>query len=232
MTDTTFAVRKHEKLPTRAQINQINDIQALEDIKDDVERRIAKIETDLDFRDDTEEWEGRAIGALSVHRYTAKTLERRIERLSALPSESQKRVERTTCLPLTWMVMDGEFDDEDADTVSLIEASIARVQEAIESVECDRAEELAKRENVRDLVWLAQSNASLRRVRSVRHALSIKKAALLRAEKDRIRLAGESTRERLFVAACREMLPRETYLMLWNRVDRQFVEGLEPSAAA
>ena len=128
--------------------------------------------------------------------------------------------------------MDGEFDDEDADTVSMIEAAIVRVQEAIESVEHDRAEELAKREGVRDLVWLAQSNAALRRVRSVRHALSIKKAALLRAEKERIRLAGDATRERLFVAACREILPRETYLMLWNRVDRQFLEGLEPAAAA
>lgn len=235
MTNQAIAIRKGEKLPTREQINQISDIQALEDMREDVERRIFQIESDLDFRDGTEEWEGRALGALSIHRYTAKAISRRIDSLSkpqAAVKDDPKKLERENCLPLTWMAIDGEFDGDDIDSLDEINQHLVTLQDAIESIEIDKADELSKKESVRDLKWIAQANAALRRIRSSRHQLSIRRAAILREEKDRARTLGERTRERLFISACREVLPRETYLMLWDRVDRKFVEDLEETATS
>lgn len=236
MTNQAIAIRKGEKLPTREQINQISDIQALEDMRDDVERRMFQIESDLDFRDGTEEWEGRALGALSIHRYTAKVISRRIDALSKpkpIAIDVAKKAERENCLPLTWMAIDGEFDDDNqTEILEEIDERLTTLQDAIESIEIDKADELSKKESARDLKWIAQANAALRRVRTSRHQLSIKKAAIIREEKERVRVSGERTRERLFISACREILPRETYLMLWDRADRLSVEGLEEAAAS
>lgn len=235
MINQAIAIRKGEKLPTREQINQISDIQALEDMREDVERRIFQIESDLDFRDGTEEWEGRALGALSIHRYTAKAISRRIDNLSKprpAVKDSPKKLERENCLPLTWMAIDGEFDSYDPSGLDEINQHLVTLQDAIESVEIDKADELSKKESVRDLKWIAQANAALRRIRSSRHQLSIKRAAILREEKDRARASGERTRERLFISACREILPRETYLILWDRVDRLSAGELEEPASS
>lgn len=215
---------KNERLPNRAQINQITDLQALEDMKDEVDRRIARIETDLDYRDDTEEWEGRALSALSVHRYVSTALHRRIEKLQdKTPKGKQKREE---CLPKTWQLIDGEYDYEDGKTKDELEAALKRIDEAMEALEIDRADETSKSEKSRDLVWIVQANSALKRVRGIRHNLSLKLSAINRAEKEAKRIEIDSSRERMFIASCKELLPQETFQMIWNRVDRMALSKL------
>jgi len=224
MTDQELRIGQRDRLPTREQINQITDLACLEDMKEEVDRRIARIETDLDYRDATVEWENRALSALSVHRYISTAIKRRLEKLSAPKLKKGERQKRTECLALTWMVIDGEFDKEDADTAEELDAKMNTLDEAIEALELDRADENAKHDT-RDIAWCVEATAALKRVKAVRHALSLKKAAINRAEKEKRRLEMEGTRERMFIDACREILPKETYQMLWTRVDRQFVEA-------
>jgi len=224
MTDLELRSKQRDRLPSRDQINQINDVDALESMRDEVDMRIARIEADLDYRDATVEWENRAISALSVHRYISTAIKRRLEKLRK-PAHPNKREKRTECLALTWMVIDGEFDNEDADTSEEIDAALKRLDEAMESIEWDRADETAKLLELRDVTWIVEANAAIKRIKAVRHNLSVKKAAILRAEKEARRLEMEGTRERMFIDACREVLPKETYQMLWNRVDRLVAEA-------
>ena len=217
--------RQRERLPTKAQINAISDIEALEALKDDVDRRMVRIETDLDFRDATEEWEGRAISALSVHRYTAKAIGRRIQDLKKSSGKRSFTQERVDCDDLTWEVIDGVYDDVDPDTVHEIDEWLEVIDKALDAVELDKADELSKADQFRDLVWIAKANSAAKRVKGVRHKLFTKKAHINKAIKETERLAHEEVRERMFIDACREMLPKSTYAALWDRVDRQLINA-------
>lgn len=70
-----------ELLPTREQIDAIDDLEALYDLRDECERKAALIEVDLDHRPGDEEWAHRARGALAAHNICFGQLGRRIYRL-------------------------------------------------------------------------------------------------------------------------------------------------------
>lgn len=214
--------RQRERLPDKAQINAIADIEALELLKEDIQKRIARIETDLDFRNDTADWEERAIKALSIHRYTERVVSTRIEKLKGKQEvrESGGRQERTECHELTWILLEGKFDESWAETLEKIEEDIKVLDEAMHAAEIDKVDELSKHELRRDIIWITQINLALKKAKATKHQLTLKRSAITRAEKE-VKLAEkEAVRERMFIDACREILPRETYLALWDRVDR------------
>jgi hypothetical protein len=68
-------------LPTREQIEAITDIEGLRQVRDDVFARKSSIETQLEFADGDEDWERRAMGALTAHRICIGHLDKRIHRL-------------------------------------------------------------------------------------------------------------------------------------------------------
>lgn len=228
MTHIETQDRQRERLPDKAQINAIADINALELLKEDIQKRIARIETDLDFRDATADWEERAIKALSIHRYTERVVSSRIEKLKGKQEAkaSGTRPERTECHELTWKLLDGEFDNPEAESLEDIENEISVLDEAMEAAEIDKADELSKHEFRRDIVWITQINLALKKGKATKHQLTLKRSALKRADKEARLAQKEALRERMFIDACREMLPRETYAALWDRVDRKAIEAV------
>lgn len=225
MTHIETQGRQRDRLPSKAQINAISDIESLENLKEDIERRIVRIETDLDFRDATEEWEGRAISALSVHRYTAKAIEKRINGLRKSSGKISMTQERVDCHDLTWEIIDSVYDNLNPETVSEIDEVIEAIDSAMDALEADKADEMTKAEPFRDLVWIAKASSAAKRVKGVRHNLMTKKNLINKAMKEKERLAREEVRERMFIDACREMLSKETYAALWDRVDRQLINA-------
>lgn len=221
MTHIETQDRQRERLPDKAQINAIADIDALELLKEDIQKSIARIETDLDFRDATADWEERAIAALSIHRYTERVVSSRIEKLKGKQEvrENGGRQERTECHELTWMLLDGKFDDVSAETLGEIEEDIKVLDDAMEAAEIDKADELTKHDLRRDIVWITQVNVALKKAKATKHQLTLKRSAITRAAKEAASKEKEAVRERMFIDACREMLPRETYLAIWDRVD-------------
>lgn len=70
-----------ELLPTKEQIAAIDDLEAVEFLRDEVIEHIRQIEVDLEFRTDEnadEEWERRARGALTAHRICLGNLNHRL----------------------------------------------------------------------------------------------------------------------------------------------------------
>ena len=226
MSETFDRTREREPLPKKDQIESINDLETLEAMKDEIDRRIARIETDLDFHDGTDDWEVRARGALSIHRYTEKIISRRIAALKQKDAPSKKAAkkrERLSCQDLTWRLMDGELDHLDGETVEEIEKVIDLLSEAIASLEMDQLDERSNTPR-QDINWLMEAGLVLRSAKKKRHDLTLKAASIKREVKEAKRLAAEAVRERMFIEECRKMLPRETYLLLWDRVDRLCLE--------
>lgn len=223
---------KNERLPDKDEINEMTDVQELTDLADEIERSIVRIEADLDFREGTDEWEGRAIGALSFRRYAKKLIEKRVAKLTSKKADQNERNEREECLQETWNALEGGLDNEGdvAETEEEIDSAMSRLTVGIDSVNYDRAEEASKPPPKQDLKWMFEANATVKRLKAVRHSLSLKRAAITRAAKEGVRLVLDAKKERLFIEACRDILPAETYRMLWDRVDRQFLEGPPPTA--
>lgn len=69
------------EFPTREQIDQIVDVDALQRLRDDVFAAKNSIETQLEFSDRDEEWARRAMAALTVHKTVLGQLDKRIHRL-------------------------------------------------------------------------------------------------------------------------------------------------------
>jgi len=70
-------------LPTREQIDAMTDVDALEALREDIDRALKKIEADLEYRSDGNlDWERRACSALAYHRMAMGQLTRRIGRLT------------------------------------------------------------------------------------------------------------------------------------------------------
>lgn len=70
-----------EILPTREQIEAITDLDALNDLLDEVIRSAEHIKADLEFRSDdgaTDDWERRARGALAAHNIVRGILNKQI----------------------------------------------------------------------------------------------------------------------------------------------------------
>jgi hypothetical protein len=70
-----------------------------------------------------------------------------------------------------------------------------------------------------DSDWYARANAALRIAKAMKQELARKRADLARTIKDAQHVARSRTREKMFIDACREMLPHETYAAVWLRVD-------------
>lgn len=224
-----------ERLPTKEQINCIDDVQALRDIQDEIEKRMSRISTDLEFRNGTDEWEGRAISALAFHRYLSGAVNKRIKALGQgepthKADDAPQRI-REDCSDLTWRLMDGEFDHLAEAKDEELDSAIQTLQEALDEAERDRADEIGRPVPKQDQAWLAESKIALRDGRAIRHQLTLRKAAIARSEKEAARLALEATRERIFIQACRDVLPKQTYQLLWDRVDRVMMEEADQAAA-
>lgn len=222
-----------DRLPTRQQIDAIADITALEDMHEEIDRRCTRIETDLDFRDGTDDWENRAVAALAMHRHTRHLILRRIAALrkgSGSPFASAANVkttvrERTECHPLSWKLMDGEIALPEVSDKGAVEVAIAELTEAIDALEGDRVDEVTNfAQGSRDETWLSAAAFALKRAKAFRHELTLKLATFRRAEKLEARRVYDRERERMFVEEAKAVLPRETFLMLWDRTDRRFAE--------
>lgn len=75
------------EIPTKEQVQAIKDIPALQRLQDDIERSIAKIEVDLDFKEGDDEWHARARGALAVHQVGLNRIKQRIRQLTKKPDD-------------------------------------------------------------------------------------------------------------------------------------------------
>lgn len=223
-------VRQRDLLPTKAQIEAISSVPDLEAMRDEIDRRIARIETDLDFRDDTAEWEARALSALSIHRYTANLISRRVKVLQRNKTSPFAPVaavavsvrERTECNPLSWKLINDDLDLAADDTADGLEAALRTLSDAMLALEGDRADEISRfAQGSRDEAWLVEANYALRRARERRHTLGLKKAAIRRAAKDAAQELRDRGRAQAFVDEARDFLPRDTFLTLWDRVERK-----------
>ena len=223
--------RVREPLPTKQQIEAISDADALEAIRDEIDRRIARIEADLDFRDGTVEWEGRAISALAVHRYTVNLISRRLKvvRTGKGPSpfaglRGVKTVERerVECHELSWWLIDGDIEGPEPETLAECEEAIDKLTAALVALEADRADEISRFDPAaRDEAWMAEANAGLKRGKAVRQPLFARRGHFRRAEKEAAQATRDLGRDRAFVEEARDFLPRDTFLTLWDRVDRR-----------
>ncbi len=209
-----------DALPTREQIAAETDSAVLDGWMDQIARAIAKIETDLEFRDDTDDWERRAINALAFHKYLAGRIERRLKALEGTAAAIEPRwIERN---PLTQAALDGEIPD-----------TLEGIVRTIEAVEADRIDEIARSQvGARDDAWLASVAVTLKRLKAARHELMIRQAEDRRAAKIEALRKREEVRERRFIEAARDVLPPEAYRAIWDRVDRQIAEQSDERIAA
>lgn len=220
-------------LPTRAQIEAISTRADLEAIRDEIDRRIAKIETDLEFSDRDEEWAFRARNALSLHRYTLTLCNRRLKAIGggvfigAMKAKAVAR-ERTDCHDLTWDLLDGHTVDlTTLTTAEGAQAAYDDLTRYIDAAEADRADEVARFvPMVRDEGWMAEVNAAIKAAKATRYQIGLIIANYRQQAKQERRLAiiaaaneRQVIEARQFVDMAREMLSRETYLSIWDRVN-------------
>jgi hypothetical protein len=234
-------VKEREPLPSREQIQAITDRAALEALRDEVDRRVAKIETDLDFLDGDDDWERRARNALALHRYTSGIINRQLRRISpespfrALAGVKTVTRERTDCHELSWELLDADpIDVEALTSPAAVAAALHRLNQQVAALEADRADEIARFEPAaRDEGWLAEANAALQNAKQARHRLVLREGEFRRAEKQALQRERASDRAQVFIDCARETLPQDVYLMLWDRVDRTIAaRALEREDAA
>lgn len=208
------------KLPTREQIQALTDIDSLYALKDEIDRASRKIETDLEFIVDDPEWASRARGALSIHRFTSGLISHRLKILKPrAPGTVQTRAEYEIH-PLTLEVLDKpiEIDIAAIQTQTEIDEKLLWLAERIDIVNADREEENLLPGDERDLDFIVVVNSALRTMRGLRQSLQSRRGEISRAQKVEQQKAMDTVRERLFIDAARDLLDRETYLRLWDRV--------------
>lgn len=229
------AAPERDQLPTRQQLALVTDAAALADIRDNIDRAVARIETDLEFADRDDAWAERARNALYMHRYTLRLVERRERdlRQAAKPAghSTQKpkaqptgHRSRENCDRLSLELLDGwTIGAGDCGTLEDVTAGLAGYDARIHALQMDRADENDRPNAAKDHAWLQRAKAALRRAGAERHALSLRDSDLRReALKASLPVRGparEQSREQLFIDAAREALDRPTYLALWDRVD-------------
>lgn len=225
--------REHgrEPLPTREQLAAISDAPALEGLLDEVGRRSAKIETDLEFwAEGDEDWAYRARNALALHRHTERLIERRLKALrprtpmarpAAQPVPWRAGINRAnrsheTVSPDAAALMDREFpatEAMDADTVQATEAALLR---QIEALKTEREEEVLNHPDPvdRDEPWLIRSAAAIRRAGAYHQAVLARKRALNKAVKEANQARRDESFGQAFVEAARLVLDRDTFLRI------------------
>jgi hypothetical protein len=212
-------------LPTKAQICAIADLGALERLRDDVEQSIVKMETDLEFRAGDDSWITRATAALALHRYTERLVCRRISELKAATSKASAGTCRragTENDPLTNEVLRTRpnIRPEDINDLPAADTAMEWLRLRIDAVTTDREDEIALPAGERDEAFLAATGSLLRTMRGRRQAVQTKRGEISRSQKLAVQHARDGNRLQLFANAAREILPKETYMLLWDRVDR------------
>ncbi len=209
-----------ETLPTREEVNEL-DADTLEEIKDEIELRIADIETQLEFPSAvvSDDWEGRARRALTLHRYTERIIWKRLKKLEAEAATSPRH-RRTSFHALTLAAMRELPGSNPASVLTTEEADAekARLLEFIDAIEGDRDDEKARKPHQRDHTFLADSTTAVRALRANVQLIQNRRGEITKAKTVAER-GDESTRERLFINAAREVLDRNTYLSIWGLVD-------------
>lgn len=231
----------HE-LPNKEQIAAIDDIKALGDIRDEVDRAIARIETDLEYSDRDDDWYARAKNALALHKYVGTMIDRRLRELqprkkasapfAPLASVSTNARRRTDWNPLTDAALRGDIPDPEtvSDDLPALEEAAARVLEQINAMKDDKEDEtLNYNQDAWDQEWLSRLAAAQRRCGIVHQALLRRLSAAKRKHKAAVQARRDATRPQAFVDAAREVLDRETFLAIWEVVDRR--EPLTDQAA-
>lgn len=73
-----------------------------------------------------------------------------------------------------------------------------------------------------DREWWVRAKFALKTAKAQRSAMQNRKGVFSRSEKRRLHAAQNESRERAFIDVCREVLPKEQYAALWDRVDARF----------
>lgn len=223
-----------EEPPTKAQLALIDDADALDAIREELSLRISHIEADLEFSDRDDDWAHRARSALAHHRYSERLT---IARLNAVRRSVVKASvrERTDCAPLSLEVLDGwTVDIEAVTTLEEATRAEAEIVARVDALTEDRDDEIGSFvEAERDLVWIMKANRALKRIGALRNILLRRASELRKAERLKEHAALQHRdigRERLFIESARELLDRDTFLALWEMVDRREAAGREVAA--
>lgn len=226
-------------LPTKEQIDAIDDIEALEDIRDELDQTIAKIETDLEYSGRDDEWYDRAKNALAYHKYVDTMLGRRLgflRRKSRVPADMSRAAliarsrakghRRARWSAYTQAAFDGDIIDPEliADDLPALETALGVLLAQMNALKDDKDEEvLHNGQDEIDHEFLTRVGVVSRRCGAA-HQVLLRRAAALRKE---AKLANHAehergaTRQQMFVDAAREVLDRETFLSIWEVVDRR-----------
>lgn len=209
-------------LPTVAQINAISDVAALQGIRDDVERTVIQIETQLEHDVGDDDWAKRAANALALFRYTERVLKRRIHKLKDRAPEHRPAVRRPEedTHPLTLRALQGPplANADGLATLAEVEAAAAELVSMINAVEADRADEIDRQTVTRDEGFITRTNGALRSLKALRVQLQTRRSELLKAARVAANAERNANRLQRFVDVSREMLPPATYQAIWDRV--------------
>lgn len=224
---------KHEQVPSRAEIDAMTDVEAIQKLLDEVETSAHQIEAQLEFVDRDDQWRNRACAALASHRTARRLLAHRLARLQGRKEIRNHQRSEGENLPLTneIRVSRPAIDVNQITTVKEIDRRIDWLAAHINAVESDRMDEISRPSGRRDEAFLAWSGTVLREMRGVRQALQTKRGELSRAAKAAETAERESTRERLFIDVARECLSREAYQEIWAGVDARMVRLAQGAAA-
>jgi hypothetical protein len=217
--------RDREPLPTKDQIAAISDLAALQGLRDDIEARVVRMETDLEYREDDDDWVNRASAALAIHKFTIRLIDRRMaqvrgERVRPRHQRAVRSPEDTH--PLTRAVIQKRPDIavNALTSVEEVDHQMAWLVERIEAVTYDREDEITLRAIDRDEGFMAASGNALRQMKGIRQLLQNRRGELSRAAKKAEIKIRDDSRPQLFVDMAREVLDRDTFLAIWERVDR------------
>ena len=224
------------RLPERKDVAAMTDIAQLEELLDEVEKAIAKMETDLDFAPEENEWFIRAKKALQHHRYTRGLLQRQLKALQrptqaprAGPSTAFRQARVRALSEAVTELLDEQYPTFDGteDTVEAMTDALNDLSALKRDVEQERDAEIVENAPAqRDEVWLYRVNAGLRRLGSERHKVAVRHAELLRIAKREQQERRDTSTERLFIAVAREALPKALYENLWAEANRRHAESL------
>lgn len=222
-----------DDLPTKDQISAICEAGALEDIRDDVERAISKIETDLEYGDGDDAWAHRARNALAHHRYIERLLHRRIKQLTPKPRaptvpvsspRSARKRQASECSAMTIAALNGDrpVSGMVPDDLGALDQALDILTGQIAALKNDRDDEILRfADGERDTDWLARVGIILRKC-GVEHQEIMRRAgAIRRKDKLRVQAHRDAERPQLFIDVAREVLDRDTFLAIWATVDRR-----------
>lgn len=223
---------RHDELPTREQINAVADKAALEDIRDDLDRAVAQIETQLEFGDGDDEWAHRARSALAFHKYTRGLIERRLMELrqakkgAAFPADHGRARKRETMSEMSAALMaNPRLIIPEGSTIDEIAAFLDLMDLRRKALKADRDDEISfNSPAMRDEEWIRKANEALAQSASERTRIHGLWGALKREAKQSALKVFEERRERAFIDSARAVLPSETYRAIWDRVDRMEAE--------